>query len=94
MKLLEQKAQWSLVKAFHCNGWTENAKIEKVKQAGDKNVVIKTIEVERWLSDPGDVFVLGADAAEWGGIEINRDFKDHLVYTMDRERTEMRNMEN
>jgi len=40
------------------------------------------------------VFVLDQDAGSFDGINIERNFKDFLVNTVDREQTEMRNGEN
>ena len=31
---------------------------------------------------------------DFEGVDINRDFREYLTYTMDREQTEMRNGEN
>jgi hypothetical protein len=40
------------------------------------------------------VFVLENDDIDFDGVNIDRDFKEYLQHTMDREQTEMRNGEN
>jgi hypothetical protein len=40
------------------------------------------------------VFVLEQDAADFEGVNIDRDFKEYLQHTMDREQVEMKNNEN
>ena len=52
------------------------------------------VDVIDWLDNPSAVFVLDADAAEFDGVNIDRNFKEYLQHTMDRETMEMQNNEN
>ena len=84
-----------LVKGPCGQGWVQKSKIEYVAQAaGDKSMKLDQVDVVGWLDNPSAVFVLDADAAEFDGVNIDRDFKEYLQHTMDRETMEMQNNEN
>jgi hypothetical protein len=52
------------------------------------------VDIVGWLDNPSAVFVLENDDIDFDGVNIDRDFKEYLQHTMDREQTEMRNGEN
>jgi len=95
MTVLNQKDSHTLVKASCGQGWVENGAIERVVQGpGDKGMSLEAVDVVGWMDNPSAVFVLDQDAGSFDGINIERNFKDFLVNTVDREQTEMRNGEN
>ncbi|MCQ2123384.1 MAG: hypothetical protein MJZ25_04285 [Fibrobacter sp.] len=84
-----------LVKGNCGQGWVPKSKIEYVAQlAGDKSMKLEGVDVVGWLDNPSAVFVLENDDLDFDGVNIDRDFKEYLQHTMDREQTEMRNNEN
>jgi hypothetical protein len=84
-----------LVKGNCGQGWVEKSKIEYVAQAaGDKSMKLEGVDVVGWLDNPSAVFVLENDDLDFDGVNIDRDFKEYLQHTMDREQMEMHNNEN
>ena len=84
-----------LVKGKCGQGWVEKSKIEIVaKGPGDKSMVLDSVGIEAWIDNPSAIFVLENNGVDFEGVDINRDFREYLTYTMDREQTEMRNGEN
>ena len=76
-------------------GGVGKSAVEYVAKAeGDKSLSLEGVDVVGWLDNPSAVFVLDADAAEFDGVNIDRDFKEYLQHTMDRETMEMQNNEN
>jgi len=95
MTVLNQKDTHTLVKASCGQGWVENSAVERVVQGpGDKGMSLEAVDVVGWMDNPSAVFVLDQDAGSFDGINIERNFKDFLTNTVDREQTEMRNGEN
>jgi len=95
MTVLNQKDSHTLVRASCGQGWVENGAVERVIQGpGDKGMNLEAVDVVGWMDNPSAVFVLDQDAGSFDGINIERNFKDFLINTLDREQTEMRNGEN
>ncbi len=95
MKILKDGDDAVLVKASCGQGWVAKSKVEYVAQvAGDKSLKLEGVDVVGWLDNPSAVFVLDQDAADFDGVNIDRDFKEYLQHTMDRETMEMHNNEN
>lgn len=95
MKILKDGDDAVLVKAACGQGWVAKSKVEYVAQAaGDKSLKLEGVDVVGWLDNPSAVFVLDQDAADFDGVNIDRDFKEYLQHTMDRETMEMHNNEN
>jgi len=79
----------------NCQGWVKFSEVEYVAQeAGDKSMHLEGVDVVGWLDNPSAVFVLENDAADFGGVDINRDFREYLQNTEDREKLEKKNQEN
>ena len=79
----------------NCQGWVFYRDVEFVaKAAGDKSMSLDGVDVVGWLDNPAAVFVLENDAADMAGVDINRDFREYLQHTLDREKLEARNQEN
>ena len=84
-----------LVKASCGQGWVQKSQVECiVAAAGDKSIKIGDVDVVGWIDNPSAVFVLEQDAADFESVNIDRDFKEYLQHTMDREQVEMKNNEN
>ena len=84
-----------LVKGRCGQGWVAKSKVEYVAAGpGDKVYNMSEFNVQAWIDNPTGIFVLEDDAANFDGVTIDRDFREYLTYTMDREQTEMHNGEN
>lgn len=84
-----------LVKGSCGRGWVAKSKIEYVaKGPGDKSFVLDTIGIWSPADNPFLENVLVDNIEDFEGVDINRDFKEYLAYTMDREDTERKNGEN
>lgn len=95
MTVLNQDGNFVLVRGSCGQGWISIDEVEYVARAtGDKSMQLDGVDVVGWLDNPSAVFVLDQDAADFDGVDINRDFREYLKHTEDRERTEMRNQEN
>ena len=96
MSILKRDDAWTLVKASCGQGWISNNDIERVLQGpGDKDMNLETIDVSGWIDNPSAFTVFGDELASLDGIvSIDRDFRDYLKNTVDREQTEIRNHEN
>jgi uncharacterized membrane protein len=95
MTIIRNSDLHTLVKASCGQGWVYNGDIERILQGpGDKGMSLEAVDVVGWMDNPSAIFVLEQDASSFSGINIERDFKDFLVNTVDREQTEMRNQEN
>jgi hypothetical protein len=95
MTIIKQQSSYTLVKGSCGQGWVNNSDIEKIVQGpGDKGMSIEAVDVVGWMDNPSAVFVLDNNANSFEGINIDRNFKDYLKNTVDREQTEMRNQEN
>jgi len=94
LALLREAETEALVKG-DCTGWVPKSKIEFVAQAaGDKVIGVGEVNVEAWIDNPASTFVLQNDIEDFEAVSIDRDFREYLTYTIDREQTEMRNGEN
>lgn len=95
MTILKEAGSDVLVKASCGQGWVQKAKIEYVAQkAGDKSLSLEDQDIVGWLDNPSAVFVLENDDVDLDGVNIDRDFREYLQHTMDREQMEMHNNEN
>lgn len=94
LALLREAETEALVKG-DCTGWVQKSKIEYVAQAaGDNNIKIHDVEIDGWIDNLSTVGILEDNIEDFEGVEINRDFREYLTYTIDREQTEMRHGEN
>ena len=97
MTMVKKEGEFTLVKLSkaNCQGWVKNTEVEYVAaDAGDKSMKLDGVDVVGWLDNPSAVFVLENDAADFGGVDINRDFHEYLQHTEDREKIETKNKEN
>ena len=83
-----------LVKGRCGMGWVDKSKVEYVAKAQDKVIILDEIPLYDWPDNPTNVGILIDDIEDFDVAKIDRDFKEYLTYTMDREQTEMRNGEN
>jgi len=94
LALLREAETEALVKG-DCTGWVPKSKIEFVAQAArDNEFGMGEVNVEAWIDNPASTFVLENNIEDFEAVSIDRDFREYLTYTIDREQTEMRNGEN
>lgn len=95
LTLVREDGADAFVKGACGTGWVPKSKIEYVaKGPGDKSLKVEPVDIRGWIDNPSAVFVLQTDDVDFDGVEINRDFKEYLAHTMDREQMEMQNGEN
>jgi hypothetical protein len=95
LTILKKSDTAVLVKGKCGQGWVAKSKIEMVaKGPGDKSMSFGDVDVHGWIDNPTAWDVFSDHVEDFEGVEINRDFKEYLAYTMDREDTERRNGEN
>ncbi|OWV17547.1 hypothetical protein [Fibrobacter sp. UWB3] len=83
-----------LVKGRCGMGWVDKSKVEYVAKAQDKVIIFDEIPLLDWHDNPMGTGILIGDIEDFDIAQIDRDFKEYLTYTMDREQTEIRNGEN
>ena len=84
-----------LVKGSCGQGWVEKSKIDYIAKApGDKSMTFDAVGVLGWADNRELIDILSGHYNDDPEVEIDRDFREYLTYTMDREQTEMRNGEN
>jgi len=94
LALIKEAETEALVKG-DCTGWVPKSKIEYVAQkAGDKTFTIDDVDISGFIDDPSLHSILNDNIEDFEGVTIDRDFKEYLTYTIDREQTEMRHGEN
>ncbi len=95
LNILKDGGENVLVKGSCGQGWVAKSAVEYVvAAAGDKSLSLEGVDVVGWLDNPSAVFVLDNDISDFDGVDINRDFREYLQHTMDREQMEMHNKEN
>ena len=95
LKILKKSDTAVLVKGKCGQGWVAKSKLEYVaKGPGDKSISLGGVDVRGWLDNPLVWDVNKSGYMETPEVEINRDFKEYLAYTMDREQLEIKNGEN
>ena len=93
--ILKESDTKVLVKGQCGQGWVDKSKVEYIaKGPGDKSIQLDEQILVGWIDNPSAVFVLEGNDIDFDGVNIDRDFKEYLTYTMDREETEMRHGEN
>ncbi|MCQ2063533.1 MAG: hypothetical protein MJY99_09400 [Fibrobacter sp.] len=94
LTLVREAGSDALVKG-DCQGWVPKSKIEFVAAGpGDNSFTLGEYDVHGWIDNANGIFVLENDVEDFDGVTIDRDFKEYLTYTIDREQTEMRHGEN
>lgn len=84
-----------LVKAQCGQGWVDKDKVVYVvKRPGDKSITLDEQVLVDWTDNPSAIIVFEHPDIDDDDVKIDRDFKEYLTYTMDREQTEIRNGEN
>ena len=83
-----------LVKGRCGMGWVDKSKVEYVAKAQDKVIIFDEIPLLDWHDNPMGTGILIDDIEDFDIAQIDRDFKEYLTYTIDREQTERRNGEN
>ena len=84
-----------LVKGKCGQGWVPKSKVEYVAQAaGDRTITIDDFDIQAWIDNLSVYDVHVDEVEDFEGVTIDRDFREYLTYTIDREQTEMHNGEN
>ena len=83
-----------LVKGRCGMGWVDKSKVEYVAKVQDKVIIFDEIPLLDWHDNPMGTGILIDYIEDFDIAQIDRDFKEYLTYTMDREQTEIRNGEN
>ena len=83
-----------LIKGRCGMGWVDKSKVEYVAKAQDKVIIFDEIPLLDWSDNPMGTGILIDDIEDFDIAQIDRDFKEYLTYTIDREQTERRNGEN
>jgi opacity protein-like surface antigen len=95
MSVLKSSETAVLVKSSCGQGWAQKSEIIYVDQAkSDKSMQLEDVDIVGWLDNPTAVFVLDNNYDDVEGVNLDRDFKEYLVHTVDRENIEQRNQEN
>ena len=94
LTIIKEAETKALVKGKCGQGWVDKSKVEYVAKAQDKTIILEEISLFDWPDNPTNVGVLVDHIEDLVTAQIDRDFKEYLTYTMDREQTEMRNGEN
>lgn len=94
LALIKEAETDALVKG-DCTGWVPKSKIEYVAQKpGDRTLDMDEFDINGFVDDPSLFSILEDNIEDFDGVSIDRDFREYLTYTMDREQTEMRHGEN
>ena len=84
-----------LVKGRCGMGWVDKDKVVYVmKRPGDKSITLDEQVLVDWTDNPSAIIVFEHPDIDDDDVKMDRDFKEYLTYTMDREQTEIRNGEN
>jgi hypothetical protein len=95
LTIISQSDTKVFVKGNCGKGWVEKSKVEYVaKGPGDKSFTMDDVILVGWDDNRTLIDIFSDHIEDFEGVDINRDFKEYLTYTMDRENIEMRNGEN
>jgi len=94
MRLLSKKDMWSMVEAWCGKGWVQNAMLLQLQETKDKDINLEEYVVNHWADNPGLTAILELEDNPWAEVAMNRDFRDMLTQTLDRETMERSNSEN
>jgi len=83
------------VKGTCGKGWVPKSKVELVAAPeGDKSINLGEFDIRGWVDNLSAIGILDGGIEDFDGVKIDRDFREYLTYTVDREQTEMRHGEN
>ena len=95
LTILKESDTEVLVKGSCGQGWVPKSKVEYVAQAaGDRTITIDNFDIQAWIDNLSVYDVHVDEVEDFEGVTIDRDFREYLTYTIDREQTEMHNGEN
>lgn len=84
-----------LVRGSCGQGWVDKSKVEQVaKPAGDKSISFNEYSIQGWIDNLSLIDVFSDNVEDFDGVKIDRDFKEYLTQTLDREQMEMSRGEN
>ena len=95
LKIVREADAEVLVKGACGQGWVDKSKVVYVAaKPGDKSIKIENFDVRAWVDNRSLVGIINDNYEDFDGVTIDRDFKEYLVHTMDREQMEMSRGEN
>ncbi len=95
MTLLKEASLEALVKASCGQGWVAKSKIEFVaKGPGDKTIGFEDVQIYTWIDNPSAFEIFADNIEDFEMVSIDRDFREYLQHTLDREQMEMGHAEN
>lgn len=95
MSIIRDAGTEVLVKGSCGQGWVDKSKLEYVaRPTGDKAYTFNEFDIRAWIDNQTAFGVLMDDYEEFEGVKIDRDFREYLRETMDREQVERRHAEN
>lgn len=95
MTIVRESDAEVLVKGACGQGWVEKSKIEYVAaKPGDNSFTMENFDVRAWIDNKTAFGVFSDHYEDFDGVNIDRDFKEYLVHTLDREKMEMSRGEN
>ena len=95
LKIVRDADAEVLVKGACGQGWVDKSKIEYVAaKPGDNSITMENFDVRAWIDNKTAFGVFSDHYEDFDGVNIDRDFKEYLVHTLDREKMEMSRGEN
>ena len=95
LKIVREADAEVLVKGACGQGWVDKSKVVYVAaKPGDNSYTFDKVNVQAWIDNRSLVGIISDNYEDFDGVTIDRDFKEYLVHTMDREQMEMSRGEN
>lgn len=95
LKIIRNADTKVLVQGKCGRGWVDKDLVEYVAAGpGDKSMVFDSLEIWGHTDNPGLIGLIYDNINDVEDVKIDRDFKEYLTYTMDRESIESKNGEN
>ncbi len=95
LKIVRDADAEVLVKGACGQGWVDKSKIEYVAaKPGDNSYTFDKVNVQAWIDNRSLVGIISDNYEDFDGVKIDRDFKEYLQQTLDREQMEMSRGEN
>ena len=95
LKIVREADAEVLVKGACGQGWVEKSKIAYVgAKPGDKSYTFDKVDVFGWTDNKSVIGLFADNYEDFDGVKIDRDFKEYLQQTLDREQMEMSRGEN
>ena len=95
LKIVRDADAEVLVKGACGQGWVDKSKVVYVAaKPGDNSYTFDKVNVQAWIDNRSLVGIISDNYEDFDGVKIDRDFKEYLQQTLDREQMEMSRGEN